>query len=164
MDKDDALQMLQENSFFNTKEIAEENPEIRIFFNKIAESINEMHKGVPDGKFVFLGKTYSIAPVHLLFVPNDKIEEFLNLVKTIRRSNGLSWEIAESDFFISIRIARVFLPWRSKVIVEIDNEELLVLKSFVEEYFARSEAEFVFSYDAGTPIGGRISNELNMGT
>lgn len=131
---ENALRILQENSFFNIKEKSEQNPELRIFFSKIVETLN---KEAPDktlqGKFVIIGKTNAIVPAHLLFILNDHVEEFFNLVRTIR-ANGFSWEIQQSEFFISIIIARVFIPWRSKVIIEIENEKLLVLKSFVEDF------------------------------
>jgi len=158
---ENALQILQENFFFNTKETSEQNPEVRDFFNKVAESINNE---VPDkkieGKFVFIGRTNSIGPAYLMFVLNDEVEKFFDLVRTMR-TNRFSWEIGNSDFFVNIRIARVFLPWRSKVIIEIDNEKLLVFKEFIEEYFANSEIESVFSYDQNVSIGSKISNELN---
>ena len=92
------------------------------------------------------------------------MEKFFNLVRTIR-AGGFSWEIQQSEFFISILIARVFLPWRSKIIIEIENEELLVFKNFIEGFFANSATRSVFSYEIGTLVGSKISNELNnMGT
>ncbi len=160
---EDALQILQENSFFNIREKSEQDPGLRIFFSKIAEALN---KKSPDkilqGKFVVIGRTNANVPAHLLFILNDQVEEFFNLVRTIR-AGGFSWEIQQSEFFISILIARVFLPWRSKVIIEIEDEKLLVFKGFIEEFFANSETTSVFSYKPGTSAGSKISNEINPG-
>ena len=90
------------------------------------------------------------------------MEEFFSLVGTIR-VDGFSWEIQQSEFFVNILIARVFIPWRSKIIIEIENERLSVFKDIIEEFFANSKIESVFSYKSGISVGSKISNEINSG-
>jgi len=69
---EDALQILQENFFFNIREMSEQNPEVRVFYNKVAEAINnEVPNETFKGKFVVIGRTNAIVPAHLLFIQND---------------------------------------------------------------------------------------------